>query len=218
MMVGMICLQGGREFTTECREMDTAVVRLAGPGQVAVLAGAARPGSDYAGASARARRHYETLGANVVVVPDPRDGIDAALDALTDDVSLIVLPGGSPQSLRGALSGQVEERLVEMHAGGIAVSGASAGAMVLCTRMVQPGGRADIVDGLGLVDGLALPHWSAGSDRGWPVPDDLDLWGLPECGGVVIVDGTVRAVGQGEPAHRHEGSWQPFPRRPDANT
>ncbi len=104
-MAGVICLQGGREFTTECREMDAEVLRLAGPGQVAVLAGAARPGSDYAGASTRARRHYEALGAHVVVVLDPRDGVDAALDALTDDVSLIVLPGGSPQSLREVLSG-----------------------------------------------------------------------------------------------------------------
>ncbi len=215
-MAGVICLQGGREFTTECREMDAEVLRLAGPGQVAVLAGAARPGSDYAGASTRARRHYEALGAHVVVVLDPRDGVDAALDALTDDVSLIVLPGGSPQSLREVLSGPIEERVVEMHAGGAAISGASAGAMVLCSRMVQPGGRANAVDGLGLVDGLALPHWTAGSDRGWPTPEDLDLWGLPECGGAVIGDGTVHAVGQGEPARRQNGVWRPVPRGPDS--
>lgn len=215
-MTGLICLQGGREFTTECREMDAEVLRVAGPGTVAVLAGAARPGSDYAGASTRARRHYEALGAEVVVVPDPRDGIDVALDALTDDVSLIVLPGGSPQSLREVLSGRVEERVVGMQASRVAISGASAGAMVLCSRMVQPGARADVVDGLGLVDGLALPHWTAGSDRGWPTPEDLDLWGLPECGGVVIGDGTVRAVGQGEPARRQRGEWRPIPRAPDA--
>jgi Peptidase family S51 len=211
----VICLQGGREFATECNEMDAEVLQLTGPGSVAVLAGAARPGSDYADASRRARRHYEALGAGVVVVPDPRIDVGATIAALTEDISLLVLPGGSPASLRKVLSGSVEQRLVEMHASGIAISGASAGAMVLCTRMVQPGGRAEVIDGLGLVDGLALPHWSPGSDRGWPVSDDLDLWGLPECGGVVIVDGLPRAVGQGEPAHRRGGEWRAVARTLD---
>lgn len=215
-MSGAICLQGGHEFTAGCREMDAEVLALAGPGIVAVLAGAARPGSDYAGASSRATRHYAALGADVVTVPDPRDGVDAGLDALTDEVALLILPGGSPASLRDVLSADVEERVIAMHDLGMTISGASAGAMVLCSHMVRPGGNADIVNGLGVVDGLALPHWSPGSDRGWPVPDSLELWGLPECGGV-IVEGTgtarsVRAVGQGEPAIRRNGKWQTVPR------
>lgn len=211
-MTGAICLQGGREFTTECREMDAEVLRLAGSDRVAVLAGAARVGSDYFNASSRARRHYEALGATVVVIPDPRDDVDAALDGLTVDVSLIVLPGGSPTSLREVLSGPVGQRVVEIHQRGVALSGASAGAMVLCARMVQPGRQAEVVPGLGLVDGLALPHWTAGSDRGWPIPDDLDLWGLPESSGVLLVDGVARAVGQGEPAIRQDGEWRPAAR------
>jgi hypothetical protein len=218
-MSGAICLQGGHEFTAGCRKMDTEVLALAGPGPVAGLAGAARPGSDYAGASSRATRHYAVLGADVVTVSDPREGVGAALDVLTDEVALLILPGGSPASLRDVLSGEVEERVREMHAHGLTISGASAGAMVLCSRMVRPGGSADateVVNGLGLVEGLALPHWSPGSDRGWPVPDDLELWGLPECGGILI-DGdgagrTVRAVGQGEPAVRRDGAWQPVDR------
>ena len=152
-MTGVICLQGGREFTTECREMDAEVLRLAGSDRVAVLAGAARVGSDYFNASSRARLHYEALGATVVVIPDPRDDVDAALDGLTVDLSLIVLPGGSPTSLREVLSGPVGQRVVEIHQGGVTLSGASAGAMVLCTRMVQPGRQAEVVPGLGLVDG-----------------------------------------------------------------
>ncbi|MEP1124082.1 MAG: Type 1 glutamine amidotransferase-like domain-containing protein [Ilumatobacter sp.] len=229
-MPGVICLQGGREFTDQCREMDAEVLSVAGVaaraesgradrGSVAVLAGAARRGTDYAGASKRARRHYEALGASVVVVPDPRDGIEAAVESLTDDIALLVLPGGSPASLREVLSGRVRQRVVDLHDAGMSISGASAGAMVLCSRMVRPNGGAEVVDGLGLVDGLALPHWTPGSDRGWPVPDDLDLWGLPECGGV-IVEGrpgslTVRAVGKNEPAVRRNGSWRPVPRGAD---
>ena len=218
-MSGLICLQGGHEFTAGCRKMDTEVLAVAGAGTVAVLAGAARPGSDYAGASSRATRHYATLGAAVVTISDPHDDPEAALGALTDEVSLLILPGGSPTSLRNVLSGAVERRIVELHAAGMAISGASAGAMVLCSRMVRPGGSdetTDVVDGLGLVEGLALPHWSPGSDRGWPVPDEVTLWGLPECGGVIIerdgADWSASAVGQGEPAVRRDGTWQPVRR------
>ncbi len=218
-MNGLICLQGGREFTDDCRAMDADVLAVSGPGPIAVLAGAARPGTDYAGASGRARRHYEQLGAAVVTVPDPRDDVAAAIDALADDLALLILPGGSPPSLREVLSGPVAARVVALHRSGMSISGASAGAMVLCARMVLPGGGAAVVDGLGLVDGLALPHWTPDSDRGWPVPDDVDLWGLPECGGVIIdrdrSEHAVRAVGQGEPSRRHGGTWEPVPRSPD---
>lgn len=209
-MNGLICLQGGREFTEACRAMDADVLSLAGAGPVAVLAGAARPGSDYSGACDRARRHYEWLDAEFVTVSDPRDDVDAAMDVLTDDLALLILPGGSPDSLREVLSGPVAERVVELHRDGMSISGASAGAMVLCARMIRPDHGADLVDGLGLVGGLALPHWSRDSVRGWPIPDDLDLWGLPECGGVIIdrSEGSVRAVGQGEPSRRHDGSWE----------
>ncbi len=207
-MAGVICLQGGREFTADCREMDAEVLQVAGHGRVAIIAGAARLGSDYSGASARAGRHYAALGRDVVVVPDPRESVSAAVSAMTDDISLVVLPGGSPASLLKVLSGRVGTRLAEMHTAGTAISGASAGAMVLCSRMVQPGRKAEIVDGLRLVRGLALPHWTPDSDRGWPIPADLDLWGLPECGGVVLIDGAAYAVGQGRPAVRSDGRWK----------
>ena len=68
---GAICLQGGRELTPSCDEMDRAVLERCS-GSVVVLAGAARPGSDYAGASARTVAHYRRLGVTVEIVPDPR--------------------------------------------------------------------------------------------------------------------------------------------------
>ena len=99
---GLLCLQGGRELTPPCDEMDRAV--LAGAtGRVVVIAGAARPGSDYDGASARTVAHYSRLGAAVDVVPDPRTDHDGALEALVDDVGLVVLPGGSPSGLLDVL-------------------------------------------------------------------------------------------------------------------
>ena len=44
---GPICLQGGRELTPPCDDMDRLVLERCS-GTVVVLAGAARPGSDYA--------------------------------------------------------------------------------------------------------------------------------------------------------------------------
>lgn len=210
MATGLLCLQGGREFTPGCRELDATVLGLT-DGPVVVLAGAARPGSDYAGASARATAHYSELGAEVMAAPDPRDDGPACLAAL-GRVGLLVLPGGSPASLRDVLSGPVGERVVELHHTGVAISGASAGAMVLCERLVVPDRGAQIVDGLGFVPGLALPHWSPTGGPRWHV-DVEPLWGLPECGGVLIEDGRVVAAGQGAPSLAVGGSWAPIARK-----
>ncbi|MEM8905691.1 MAG: Type 1 glutamine amidotransferase-like domain-containing protein [Actinomycetota bacterium] len=213
MSAGLLCLQGGRELTSECREMDAAVLdRTDDP--VVVLAGAARPGTDYAGASARASAHYAALGAEVVVAPDPRDDLPGCLDALTE-VGLLVLPGGSPGSLLGVVSGPVGDRIGELHRGGAAISGASAGAMVLCDRLVVPDRGGEPVDGLGFVPGLALPHWSATGGPRWRVAVE-PRWGLPECGGVLIDATTVLAVGRGEPSILLDGATVAIPREPVA--
>jgi hypothetical protein len=193
--------------------MDREVLASSGSA-LAVLAGAARPGSDYAGASARARSHYAALGADVTVVPDPRDDTSASLDALEDGIDVLVLPGGSPGGLLEVLAGRIGERITELHARGTTISGSSAGAMVLCARTVVPG-RAATSPGLGLAPGLAVPHWSPGAERRWPLdgPDVPDLiWGLPECGGVVLGPDGMRAVGKGEPVVRTAGQWVPVVR------
>ena len=217
MTAGVLCLQGGRELTPPCREMDRAVLdRCAGP--VAVLAGAARPGSDYDGASARAAGHYRALGAEVRVVPDPRADVAGALAELTDDVGLVVLPGGAPGGLLDVLTavddGSIGRRLTDLWTRGAGLSGASAGAMVLCARTATPDRAAPFADGLGLVDGLAVPHWSPGSERRW-APDDALLWGLPERGGVLIDGDEMVAVGEGRPSFRLDGSWHEVSRTPD---
>ena len=215
---GAICLQGGRELTSPCDEMDRAVLDRCS-GAVVVLAGAARPGSDYAGASGRTIAHYRRLGVAVDVVPDPRDGHAAALAALHDDVGLVVLPGGSPGGLLDVLtnrpygaSSTIAERLVAMWKAGTVISGASAGAMVLCARTATPDRPGGLAAGLDLVAGVAIPHWSPGSERRWSLPDSL-LWGLPECGGVVIDNGSMIGVGQGTASVMVEGTWRAIDRR-----
>jgi len=214
---GAICLQGGRELTPSCDEMDRAVLERCS-GTVVVLAGAARPGSDYAGASARTVAHYRRLGVTVEVIPDPRDDHPAALAALGDGIGLVVLPGGSPGGLldvlttRAAGAPTIAERLVTLWSTGTAISGASAGAMVLCSHTATPDRSAGLADGLDLVPGVAIPHWSPGSERRWSLPDAL-LWGLPECGGVLIDGDSMVAVGQGVASIRTAGGWTAIDRR-----
>jgi hypothetical protein len=214
---GAICLQGGRELTPACDEMDRAVLERRS-GTVVVLAGAARPGSDYAGASARTVSHYRRLGVTVDVVPDPRDDHSTALAALGDGTGLVVLPGGSPGGLLDVLTTRpgdaptIAERLVALWSTGTAISGASAGAMVLCTQTATPDRSTGFAAGLDLVPGVAIPHWSPGSERRWSLPDTL-LWGLPECGGVLIDGDSMIGVGQGVASIRRSGAWTAIDRR-----
>jgi len=207
---GVLCLQGGRELTPACDEMDRSVLERSN-GTVVVLAGAARPGSDYNGASARTVAHYRRLGAAVTVAPDPRDGASATLDALTAEIGLVVMPGGSPGGLLDVLTvvdgGSVGRRLVELWSAGTAISGASAGAMVMCASTATPDRADSSAAGLGLVAGMAIPHWTPGSERRWAV-STTPLWGLPECGGIVVAGDHITAVGQGNPSVRIDGEWQ----------
>ena len=206
---GVLCLQGGRELTAPCEEMDRSVLERS-DGSVVVMAGAARPGSDYAGASTRTVAHYRTLGATVTVVPDPRDDVSQALDELNDDVGLIIMPGGSPAGLLDVLTvvdgGSIGRRLVDLWHTGSAISGASAGAMVMCARTATPDGPSSDAIGLGVVAGMAIPHWSPGSERRWAISAS-PLWGLPECGGVIVTGEHISAVGQGNPSVRIDGEW-----------
>ena len=91
--------------------------------------------------------------------------------------------------------------------------------MVLCAQTATPDRSGGLAAGLDLVPGVALPHWSPGSERRWSLPDTV-LWGLPECGGVLIDDASMIGVGQGQASVRIDGSWraidrhtpQPIPR------
>lgn len=202
-VAGAVCLQGGREFGASCRDIDTAVLRRTPVGPVVVLAGAARQGSDYRTAARNGARHYGQLGGDeAVVAPDPRDDLDGCLAAL-ERAALVVLPGGSPSGLLAVLTeldgGSVGDAVRAAHDRGATLSGASAGAMVLCAHTWRPDRGGDVVPGMGLVPGLALPHFDPGRARDVPVDEDVPRWGLPECGGVIVEDGQVVAAGQGTP-------------------
>ena len=125
-----------------------------------------------------------------VAAPDARADPAGALAGL-ESASIIVLPGGSPSRLLGALQDFAIDALLRrfLDSGGI-LMGASAGAMVLCERTWLPD-RGRIADGLGLVSrALVLPHWSpdglsrlaafGGAGAG------ITVLGLPEQSGVMV--------------------------------
>ena len=215
-MSGLVCLQGGGEFSPGCRPMDTRVVRRvsggaaggAAPVRVVVVALAAAPGREHDLAAAHGVEHYRRLGADAVAAPDARDDPDAAVAAL-DDAGLVVLPGGSPaRLLESLITTPLGGRLRRFVADGGAVSGASAGAMVLCGWTVLPDRRGEhgpaVVRGLDVVPGaLVVPHWGGGSSRGeWlravhaTVPAGTVVLGLPEESGVLVEGRQVTALGQ----------------------
>jgi cyanophycinase-like exopeptidase len=192
----IVCLQGGAEFSPACVPMDRSVLALA-PGPVVVLPSAAAQGRDYAQAGANAVIYYTGLGASVTLAPDPREDLLGAVEA-TRTAALLVLPGGSPARLVEAL---VDTALGAAVAAVPVISGASAGAMVLCATTVLPDvAEHPRVPGCGLVaDSLVVPHYT-GSLRWFNERDLADLGprlvlGLPECSGVLVRDGWFTAVG-----------------------
>ncbi len=215
-MAGTICLQGGKEFGSSCRDLDLAVLARTSMGPIVVLAGAASPGAQYATASRNAARYYGNLSGDPAVgAPDPREDLEGCLDAIAQ-AEMLVLPGGSPTELLRVLTevgdGAVGAAVRARHAAGATISGASAGAMVLCARMWAADADRSIVVGLGLVPGLALPHHEPGREDRAGAPPELPLWGLPECGGVLIGADGVVAAGAGVPVLVRDGVVTELPR------
>jgi cyanophycinase-like exopeptidase len=204
----VLCLQGGAEFSPECRAMDADLLLNAGGGPVVVAALAGATGREYRTAGENGVRHFTALGAaDVSVAPDVREDPEGALAALRR-ARLLVLPGGSPSRLLDLLNGTPVGRLVQqLVADGGIVLASSAGAMVLCDWTVLPdrpgpGGPA-VVRGLGLAGGLlVVPHWSGVSRRGeWlraieqAVPDEIEVIGIPEWSGLLVEPDALTAVG-----------------------
>ncbi len=198
-MRGDVCLQGGAELQPGCEAMDRAMLMGAAgvPRRVLVAPYAGRAGREQQTAAANVRRWYEGLGATRVDAIAEGE-LGQALAGAGD--ALLVLPGGSPSRLLDALAPHADA-LMQALADGLAVSGASAGAMVVCRWTVLPDRGRRVVPGLSLVPvDLVLPHYRG--DAGWldaardQLPDGPDVLGLPERSGVVVrADGSRLPLG-----------------------
>lgn len=202
-MSGLICLRGGAEFGTACIDMDREVLAKSPAGAVVVMAGAASPGREHSAATRNATHHYSKLTDRAVVgAPDPRSDLGGAMSAL-DGAGLIVLPGGSPRRLLDVLELGIGQKLLELHEAGSSLSGASGGAMVLCSHTMVPG--EGMTTGLGLVDGVAIPHFDGTDWWNLDLAEDVVRWGLPECGGIIVSDESIEPIGSGEPMRLLDG-------------
>jgi cyanophycinase-like exopeptidase len=195
--IGAICLQGGAEFGPDCREMDAAVLAVAPDGPVVVVPLASGTGFERRTTGEHALRYYRSLTDRELVVAETADPVRAA--------GLVVLPGGSPRRLlESARDAGIEAALRDLLGRGGAVSGASAGAMVLGPVTVLPeGGRPRVVEGLGLTPYAVVPHWTG--DRRWvdlvrAEAPEVPVLGLPEQTGVLLSAGGERDLGAGSVA------------------
>jgi hypothetical protein len=173
--------------------MDAEVLERSPTGEIVVVAGAAAPGLEYDIAGRNAVDHYSRLGDRPVgAAPDPRSDPSGCLAAL-ERAAILILPGGSPRRLLDVLSDDCARALHALHARGGTISGASAGAMVLCAHTMIPG--HGLTRGLGLVPGVAIPHFDGSNWWDLDLPPDVPRWGLPECGGILYSDGAAEATG-----------------------
>jgi putative intracellular protease/amidase len=173
--------------------MDTEVLERSPAGNIVVLAGAAAPGREYDIAGRNAVDYYSRLSdRTVVAAPDPRLDVAGCLVEL-EGAAIIVLPGGSPRRLLDVLGGECGRAVLDTHSRGGTISGASAGAMVLCAHTMVPG--QGLTSGLGLVPGVAIPHFDGSNWWDLDLAPDVPRWGLPECGGIFCLSGAVEATG-----------------------
>jgi cyanophycinase-like exopeptidase len=138
------------------------------------------------------RRAFEAAGQRTGVqleitaayVVDAASAADPSMAGTLAAADVIHLPGGDPDLIPAILRGsQAWDAMLAAHRRGACLAGASAGAMALAARCWTPAG---LVDGLGLVPGIAvLPHFAPGRIARWRGttggPDDAITWlGLDE--------------------------------------
>lgn len=200
-MNGPVLLQGGGELSPGCREMDAALLERA-PGPVLVLPLASTPGRDHDLTLARATAYYEALGATVV--PAGGDLLERVAEA-----AVVVLTGGSPSRLHRALVGTpLGESLLQHVAAGGAVSGSSAGAMLLAGWTVLPEEGHRFEAALGVVpEAVVVPHWQGPREDWLRAVERGTVLGLPEESGVLVEGGALTAVGR-RPSHVWGGAGE----------
>ena len=204
-MTGVICLQGGDEFTPACREIDRGWLARVPAGTVGIAPLACAAGVEYRTAAHNGSEYLRDLGvADIIVAPEPNLSLDGAVRAILD-AAIVVIPGGSPARIRRRVVGTAIGGALRAHlAGGGTVIGASAGAMVLGALMLVPDEEMQIHTGLAAVpDVLVLPHYDRRRDavvdkvaaQIAQVSDAMTILGIPACAGVLYGDGEPLAFG-----------------------
>jgi cyanophycinase len=165
-MTGWLALHGGGEFQRGSEIGDRRLVVAAGGADARVIvvpAAAAREHPEMA--AQHGVQWFKQIGAQAAaaMAVDARSANDSAVVAAIESATLIYLPGGDPVLLVETLRGSpVWQAIVQAHERGAALGGASAGAMALGRQMWNPR-TGGLIDGLGLVPIVTLPHFGAES-------------------------------------------------------
>ena len=164
MISGKLVLEGGAEFGGAMAAPDRRALELAGglDAPVVIIPAAAAPDHNHRRAGANGVRWFRQLGARQVSASGLIDRASAAWAEVVADLRqarLIYLLGGFPAHLADSLRGSPAwEAILLAHQDGAVIAGSSAGAMVLCEHLFDPG-QSEVIPGLGLLPGTCfLPH------------------------------------------------------------
>jgi cyanophycinase len=206
MSKGWIALHGGGEFQRGSEIGDRRLIVAAGGADARVVIVPTAAGIDYPEAAARnGMAWFKKLGARVdaAMAVDQKSANDPSVVATIEAATLLYLPGGDPVFLVNALRGSKSwAAMLGAHERGVGLGGASAGAMAFGTKMWNPH-AGSLIDGLGLVPIVTLPHFRAGSnDRAKGLRTQLDrsirLFGIAERTSAIWDGSNWIAYGPGE--------------------
>ena len=218
-MPGEIALVGGEEFRPGCEYMDQEIIRASGqePSRVLIIPTAAISGP--AKAANDGVTHFGSLGADAdrLMVLDKSQADDTLFVQPTEDAGVVYFTGGSPQHLLATLkdSRLLQSILAALDRGAV-LAGSSAGAMVMGSFMLPPGG-GDWVEALGIVPGIAVfPHHESSNpantfrELGDRVPAGLTVLGIDARTSCLGRPGSWRVVGSGKVTVYKDGDWQVY--------
>lgn len=204
-MSGPVALVGGNEWREPARPLDEWLLAHSSTRGVTVLPTAAAAEGDPRAAVETARGYFASIGAEVdeVMITKREEALDKKNARRLARAPFIYIAGGDPIYLADALRDTPAwDAIREASDGGAVLAGSSAGAMVMCDRMIRPT-TGEIVDALGIFkDVVVLPHHDRWRDRLTVLLrriEDLGtrLLGIDVCTGFVVELGRCRILGAG---------------------
>jgi cyanophycinase len=198
---GTLALVGGAEWQPPAAPLDAWLLERSGSNVVTVLPTAAKDHPDMAVATAA--RYFRSLGGKVRSAPvlTRADAEDPKWRDQLASARFLYIAGGDPRHLQSVLAGTPAwEGVLDALATGATVAGSSAGAMVLCDRMLIPWSKST-QPGLGLLhDLVVVPHFERWRARLLQVAEAVAngrVLGIDEATGLVLEADGCLVLGAG---------------------
>jgi cyanophycinase len=198
---GPLALVGGAEWQPPAAPLDAWLLERSGSSVVTVLPTAAKDHPD--AAVATAARYFRSLGGEVRAAPvlTRADAEDPKWRDELASTRFLYIAGGDPGHLHSVLTGTPAwDGVLDALDAGATVAGSSAGAMVLCDRMLIPWSKST-QPGLGLLQDLVVvPHFERWRARLRQVADAVGngrILGIDEATGLVLEADGCLVLGAG---------------------